>query len=147
MIDRDNILSRLKLCRYLWCICSICKKTINKFVLFRLSLSHKYEQLPYLRSCSNPNENPIFFFNIKRGEGWEIIRGLMITPILIVDIHTFKDKKLFKMPTNICFTDQKRLICFEMPVDLKFLWGLYFLPDWIIQWVFAVPARNLALAD
>ncbi len=71
----------------------------------------------------------------------------MITPIFIIDIHAFEDKKLLEMPANVALTDQKRLICFEMPVDLKFLWGLYFLPDWIIQWVFAVPARNLALAD
>jgi hypothetical protein len=45
----------------------------------------------------------------------------MITPIFIIDIHAFEDKKLLEMPANVTLTDQKRLICFEMSVYLEFL--------------------------
>ena len=77
--------------------------------------------MPYLRSRSNPNENSIFSLNSKRSKRWKIIGRLMITPIFIIDIHAFEDKKLLEMPANVALTDQKRLICFEMTVYLEFL--------------------------
>ncbi len=132
MIHSDDVFSWLKLSRYLWFISTVSKVTTNKFVLFWLCLSHEYQSLPYLRSRSNPNEDSIFFLNGKRSKGWKIIGRLMITPIFIIDIHAFEDKKFLKMPANVALTDQKRLICFEMSVNLEFFWWLNFLPDWIV---------------
>lgn len=132
MIHSDDVFSWLKLSWYLWFISTVSKVTANKFVWFWLYLSHKYQSLPYLRSRSNPNENSIFSLNSKGSKGWKIIGRLMITPIFIINIHAFEDKKLLEMPANVALTDQKRLILFEMSVYLEFLWWLNFLPNWIV---------------
>lgn len=147
MVHCNDILSGLQFRRDFWLIRSIREEAIDELIFFGLSLSNKDEQRPNLRCRRSPNKNPIFFLKAKRGERREVISGLMITPILIVDIDAFKHEQLLKVPPNIALTNQERLIRFKMPIYLEFLRWLHFLPNRIVQWVFAIPTWNLTLAD